>query len=97
MLKTLFGLLFWDIIFADIPGAFDTKYQICPLDMFHDSFYRARKRRISERLEELRNGEAPSILEKHDRKYREQNVLSVAVNWDLCTQEELLEIIKVSY
>lgn len=32
-------LLFWDIIFAPIPGVFETPYQTAPLDMRSDAFY----------------------------------------------------------
>lgn len=32
-------LLFWDIIFASIPGVFETPYQSAPLDLGSDAFY----------------------------------------------------------
>ncbi|KAF9532855.1 VRR-NUC domain-containing protein [Crepidotus variabilis] len=93
LLKTLFGLLFWDIIYADVPGAFDTPYQICPLDLFHDSFYRARKDKIEKRSKELQQGKAAEILERHDDELRARACLNVAVKWELCTKEVLLEIV----
>src|SRR5271170_5353384 len=43
IVRTLFGLLFFDIIFAPIPGAFETPYQSAPLDIAEDAFYYARK------------------------------------------------------
>ncbi|EGN95749.1 hypothetical protein SERLA73DRAFT_76815 [Serpula lacrymans var. lacrymans S7.3] len=52
----LFGLLFWDIIFAPVPGAFETPFQSAPLDIAEDSFYHSRKEIIEQRLEELESG-----------------------------------------
>ncbi|KAK1221684.1 hypothetical protein PQX77_015514 [Marasmius sp. AFHP31] len=43
ILTTIFALLFWDIIFADVPGAFEAKFQAGPLDLVEDSFYHARQ------------------------------------------------------
>ena len=39
---TLFGLLMWDIIFADISGVFISPYQDRPLDIFCTTFYCSR-------------------------------------------------------
>lgn len=38
ILTTVFGLLFWDILFAPVPGAFETAFQSAPLDLGEDSF-----------------------------------------------------------
>ncbi|KZT69818.1 hypothetical protein DAEQUDRAFT_241498 [Daedalea quercina L-15889] len=64
IVTTLFGLLFWDIIFADIPGAFETPYQHAPLDIAEDTFYYARQDLIDQRLEGLKAGRGPGILER---------------------------------
>ena len=95
ILTTIFGLLFWDIIFADVPGAFETRYQTAPLDLLYDSFYRARKKIIDKRLQELRDGKGGEILQKHDETYRDKMVVCVGVSWDLCTREDLLDIVDV--
>jgi Fanconi-associated nuclease 1 len=92
----IFALLFWDIIFMDIPGTFETPYQIAPLDLTEDSFYYARKELIETRLEEIRRGSANTILERHDDKYREKKTLCVGVRWDICEKQDLLEIVEVS-
>ena len=52
-------MLMWDIIFMDKPGAFETDFQSCPLDMFEDSFYFAREAEIEARVEEIKNGKPP--------------------------------------
>ncbi|KAG5644053.1 hypothetical protein DXG03_009205 [Asterophora parasitica] len=95
ILTTIFALLFWDIIFADVPGAFETPYQTAPLDIGEDSFYRARKDAIDARLEELKQeGRAKEIAGNNDLLHREKNTWCVGVRWDICTREDLLEIIE---
>ncbi|KAJ3922957.1 VRR-NUC domain-containing protein, partial [Lentinula edodes] len=94
ILTTIFGLLFWDIIFADIPGAFETPYQIAPLDLVEDSFYYARKELIKSRLKELKDGDALKILDRHDKLYRESKTWCVGVRWDVCGKDELAEIVE---
>eukprot|EP00050_Salpingoeca_kvevrii_P001852 m.181784 g.181784 ORF g.181784 m.181784 type:complete len:54 (-) comp10475_c0_seq1:645-806(-) len=37
---TIFGLLMWDIIFADIPNVFCCRFQSAPLDFRTDAFFR---------------------------------------------------------
>ena len=93
---TLFGLLFWDILFADVPGAFETKYQSAPLDIASDCFYYAREGLIKERLAEIKQGKARQISEKVDNKHRPKGTLCVGVRWDLFTRQDLLEIVDVS-
>ncbi|TFK36369.1 VRR-NUC domain-containing protein [Crucibulum laeve] len=94
ILTTLFALLFWDVIFTDIPGAFETAYQSAPLDMAEDSFYHARKDLIDARLRDIKSGKAREILEKHDEKYREKNVWCIGVRWDMCERCDLVEIVE---
>ncbi len=95
ILTTIFDLLFWDIIFADIPGAFETKYQIAPLDLVEDSFYYAREEMIERRLTELADGKACDILARHENLYRENKTWCVGVRWDVCGAQELAEIVEV--
>lgn len=92
----IFALLFWDIIFADIPGAFETPYQDAPLDIAQETFYYARKAIIDTRLKEIREGQARAILERHDDAYREKDVRCVGVQWNICGKQDLVEIVEVS-
>ncbi|PPQ99096.1 hypothetical protein CVT24_009363 [Panaeolus cyanescens] len=94
ILTMLFALLFWDIIFASVPGAFETPFQTCPLDMFEDAFYYARKRLIEDRLAQIRAGEACEILTRHDDQYRPKGTWCLGVNWERCTKQELLQIVE---
>nr|GME15065.1 fanconi-associated nuclease 1 homolog isoform X1 [Ipomoea batatas] len=59
---TLFGLLMWDVIFADIPNVFCTKFQTAPLDLETDSFYEVRKSQIEALLDKIQHGMAEEIL-----------------------------------
>lgn len=93
---TLFGLLFWDILFADVPGAFETPYQSAPLDIAEDCFYYARKELIEQRLTEIEQGQARKILERVDEEHRSQGTWCVGVRWDLFERQDLLEITDVS-
>lgn len=95
-MTTLFGLLMWDIIFAPIPGAFETPYQSAPLDLIDDTFYFSRKEMIEARLEEIRAGKAPEVIVKVDAAFRETKTWCVGVMWDRFERRELLEIVNVS-
>ncbi|KAK9141385.1 hypothetical protein Scep_011066 [Stephania cephalantha] len=59
---TIFGLLMWEIMFADIPDVFHTRFQIAPLDLETDNFYIARKSLIESHLERIKGGMAEEIL-----------------------------------
>ncbi|XP_071720394.1 fanconi-associated nuclease 1 homolog [Rutidosis leptorrhynchoides] len=59
---TLFGLLMWDVIFADVPNVFLTRFQISPLDLDTDYFYEARKSIIEPLLVNILEGMAEEIL-----------------------------------
>jgi hypothetical protein len=95
IVTTLFGLLFWDIIFAPIPGAFETPYQTAPLDMFEDTFYLSREEIIEARLDEIGEGKACTIIEGVDNEHRERGTWCLGVRWDLFPKQDLLEIAEV--
>ena len=92
---TLFGLLFWDIIFADIPGAFETPYQHAPLDIAEDTFYYARQELVDKRLDALKAGHGSEILEQVFEEHAAKKTWCVGVQWDLFEKADLLEITKV--
>ncbi|CAE6523617.1 unnamed protein product [Rhizoctonia solani] len=97
IVSTLFGLLFWDILFAPIPGAFETPYQSAPLDLVHDSFFGSREEIINARLEELRNtsGAARQIASSVYSREREREPWCVGLRWDLFeSEEDLIEVIE---
>lgn len=78
IVSTLFGLLFWDILFAPIPGAFETPYQSAPLDLVHDSFVSAREDLVKARLAELADDQdaARRIIATVDERERQNETWS---------------------
>jgi Fanconi-associated nuclease 1 len=50
---------------------------------------------IDERLQEIQDGKAREILEKHDNDHRDKAIMCVGVNWELCSREDLLDIVDV--
>lgn len=97
ILTTIFALIFWDIIFSRVPGAFETKFQACPLDMFEDSFYRARTKLLQHRLEEIENGKAKEYLKRYDDRFRPERIWCIGLSWDAFEQKQLLEIVEVLF
>ncbi len=92
-LNTLFGLTFWDAIFAPVEGAFINRYQHRPLDLYHDDFVLKRQSYIESAIAELMNdGVKPLWL-------RWQNKFSIAnpfVFWTDC-DESLFELTEQSF
>ena len=62
ILRTLFALLFYDILFIYIPNVFQTPYQTCPLDLHTDAFYPSRMSEINAQLADIANGHGENIL-----------------------------------
>ncbi|EKO3536310.1 VRR-NUC domain-containing protein [Vibrio fluvialis] len=92
-LNTLFGLTFWDAIFAPVEGAFINRYQHRPLDLYHDDFVLKRQSYIESAIAEIMNdGVIPLWL-------RWQNKFSIAnpfVFWTEC-DESLFELTEQSF
>ncbi|PVG01134.1 hypothetical protein CPB86DRAFT_782042 [Serendipita vermifera] len=93
IIRFVFGLLFHDILFHPIPGAFETQYQTAPLDLIFDTFYISRKSMIEKRLQEILDGQALKIATKVDENLRENKIFVVGLRWDTFSKEEILEII----
>ncbi|PHU21266.1 Fanconi-associated nuclease 1 -like protein [Capsicum chinense] len=84
---TIFGILMWDVLFADVPNVFRTKFQIAPLDLETDSFYEARKGLVEALLDKIEHGMAEELLimswESH------VGTACRGVNWDKHSLSEL--------
>ncbi|KIJ69190.1 hypothetical protein HYDPIDRAFT_144969 [Hydnomerulius pinastri MD-312] len=93
VIAMLFGLLFWDIIFTSIPGAFETPYQTAPLDIAEDSFYHSRKDLMEKRLFDIEAGEAVNIIQHVDSMHRASGTWCVGVRWDLFSSQDLVDIV----
>jgi hypothetical protein len=54
LMNGLFGLAFWEQIFAPVPGVFHNPYQSIPSDMYTADFRRRRRPQLESRLGALR-------------------------------------------
>ncbi|XP_019094762.1 PREDICTED: fanconi-associated nuclease 1 homolog isoform X3 [Camelina sativa] len=84
---TIFGLIMWDILFSDVPGVFQTRFQTAPFDLETESFYLTRKEMIESQLEKVANGMAEEILIISYETHRGTACRGVA--WERFTLEEL--------
>ena len=94
VLRTLFALLFYDILFAYVPNVFQTPFQTCPLDLHSDAFYPTRLSEINARLAEIGNGDAARIVSEVWKQEQGRETCVVGLRWDAFTLSELLEISK---
>jgi hypothetical protein len=68
LMNTLFGLAFWEQIFAPVPGAFHNPFQGVPTDMYSPDFRARRQQALAARMAELRGeGVAPLLQEAYGR------------------------------
>ena len=87
LMRSLFGLCFWDIIYAPVSGAFFNPFQRGPVDLYTPDFVESRRTLISGRLQELEEN-GPRALAT--AIYREkQGVVNPFVNW-MYVDEQLL-------
>ncbi|MBN1351391.1 VRR-NUC domain-containing protein [candidate division KSB1 bacterium] len=80
LMRGLFGLAFWDIIFMPVSGCFFNKYQRGPLDIYTDDFRRQREKEINNRLSEISADDEwhEKLLDQYQAKFGINNYL---VNW----------------
>ena len=69
LMNSLFGLAFWEQIFAPLPGAFHNPYQSVPADMYEAEFRTRRQPQLKERLAQLRQGDIRRQLLDAYRQY----------------------------
>ena len=92
IVRTLFGYLFYDILFTYIPNVFQTAYQACPLDLHTDAFYPSRASEINHRLVEIANGNAARLLQEVYDREKEKQTCIIGVDWSFDI-EDLLQIV----
>ncbi len=92
IVRTLFGYLFYDVLFTYIPNVFQTPYQICPLDLHTDAFYPSRASEINQRVVEIANGGAEGIVREVWERGQGRRTCVVGLDWDF-ELEDLLEIV----
>ncbi len=87
LFNSLFGLYFWDIIFAPIDGAFINPFQRGPLNGRSEYFYIDRKELIEQRLQAMdREDWRRVIIQRYDDKH---GVANMFVVWGILSQELL--------
>ncbi|XP_078055931.1 fanconi-associated nuclease 1 [Mustelus asterias] len=82
---TLFGLLFWDIIFLPgIPDVFRNPYQACPLDLYTECFYQHRKMPIELRLQFLQEASIETLHKLVADAWNDhQGTTTTLINWKI--------------
>lgn len=86
IILTIYGFLFWDIIYVpDIPGVFQSKFQLCPLDFFSNGFYPNRSKLIENRLEFIRNASLQEMKSLCNNVWVSDNFnsLNPLIDWQL--------------
>jgi hypothetical protein len=87
LINSLFGLLFWDAIFAPIPGAFFHDFQYGPADLESGQFYERRKRQFAEGFAKLGSGEYKIAIRR--RFFAKAGIQAPFVAWGLLTERLL--------
>ncbi|KAK2751635.1 hypothetical protein FQN55_000357 [Onygenales sp. PD_40] len=93
IVRTLFGYLFYDILFTYVPNVFQTPYQTCPLDLHTDSFYPSRASEINHRLAEIANGEAERLIRSVHEREAEKETCAIGIDWSF-ELDDLVEIVQ---
>ena len=84
LLGSLFGLLYWDALFAPVPGAFFHPFQSRPADLYTPAFQRHRGTQLQAARAALDSGAYRALIEV---RYREKYALQSAfVSWGLLTE-----------
>ncbi|KAL9024010.1 MAG: hypothetical protein Q9180_008023 [Flavoplaca navasiana] len=93
IIRTLFGYLFYDVLFTYIPNVFQTAFQTCPLDLHTDAFYPSRFSEVNARLNEISNGAGVEILKRVHGQEKERQTCVVGIDWGF-EIEDLVEIVE---
>lgn len=89
---TIFGILFWDILFQSRPGVLEHAYQLAPLDLLCESFYLSRRDDIEAHLAFI-GSDIRVLLDLLCTNYGKYRGLSaIHVVWDAYSMQDLVEI-----
>jgi len=93
ILLHLYTLLMWPILFeTSVPGAFETPFQTCPLDLVHDSFFPTRQQVIIKRISLIEDGFGLDFIREADERERPKKTWAVGVRWNDFSLQDALEI-----
>lgn len=88
LINSLLGLLCWDVIFSDLPGAFFHPFQSGPADLHSADFVKQRAQAFQQCLAQLQTGQYVQTM--RENFVRKSGMQSPFVYWDTLT-ETLLE------
>ena len=74
---SLFGLAYWEWIFAPIEGAFVNPFQVAPKDLFWPEFFRVRQDRVPDPLDSRESLKA--VI--YDTAMRKEGIANALVDW----------------
>jgi hypothetical protein len=89
LINSMFGLLFWDVLYAPIPGAFFHPFQAQPADLYRSNFKEQRADLIQECFNRLDNGEYQAAI--RDRYQEKYGITNSFIHWGVVSNE-LLEM-----
>lgn len=81
ILRTLFALLMYDVLFIYVPNVFQTPFQTCPLDLHTDAFADTRASELNRRLAEIENGGAERIVQQVWEAHAERKTCVIGLDW----------------
>lgn len=88
--RALFGLAFWEELFAPVPGAFQHRFQNAPLDLRGGGFYVNRQQLIDEKLARLA-GIKDLVTQLLDTANRKWGVANAFLSWRHLSRSQLEE------
>ncbi len=94
-LNGLFGLAFWDVIFAPVEGAFLNAYQYKPLDLYHSDFQEKRQDVINFVFAQMENEELAHLKTRYREKFNTSNPFVHWAGFEFDLLEAALETIPV--
>jgi hypothetical protein len=88
LINGLFGLLFWDVIYAPVPGAFFNPFQSRPADLYRSHFKERRSPLIAKAMTQIETGQYRETIRQRFRE--KQGITNSFIHWSVLT-EELVE------
>jgi hypothetical protein len=85
LINGLFGLLFWDVLYAPIPGAFFNPFQSRPADLYRRQFTERRLPLIKEVMTKIESGLYPEVIRQRLKDKR--GITNSFINWSVMTDE----------
>jgi len=87
LFNSVFGLAFWDIIFAPVKGVFLHPFHNAPIDLYEPDFVTKRQKLISARLGKITNGKLQHYVYRH--LYEKRGLSNPLVSWQLLNRPML--------